>query len=77
MQLQKTTPCVLEALGVEFTVASSCMQSVDTKKLSLSLDGRYCFSVASGGLEQTLKVAEKEAACLNSVFHQRCFLAQV
>ncbi len=69
MQLQKTTPCVLEALGVEFTVAS-CMQSVDKKKLSLSLDGRYCFSVASGGLEQTLKVAEKEAACLNLVFQK-------
>ena len=26
---------------------------------------RYCFSVASGGLEQTLKVAEKEAAKSN------------
>ena len=26
---------------------------------------RYCFSVASGGLEQTLKVAEKEASTLS------------
>ena len=79
MQLLKTTPCPSDAIGRNENMdVYGCIWIFCTSSYLIRyhafcpLVGRYCFSVASGGLEQTLKVAEKEARRVKRIMQAQC-----